>query len=83
MGVDGLPDPDLALYGPENQSIWYKLSIGAGELLSLCYECMRVCPITQTAISANPVARGKGMREKIAAAEAAAREDQLGESQGE
>jgi epoxyqueuosine reductase QueG len=63
----------MALHGPENQVIWYKLSIGAGELLSLCYECMRVCPITQTAPMANPVARGAGMRQKIVEAEAAAR----------
>ena len=63
----------MALHGPENQVIWYKLSIGAGELLSLCYECMRVCPITQTAPLANPVARGSGMRQKIVEAEAAAR----------
>ncbi len=74
----------MALYGPENQSIWYKLSIGAGELLSLCFECMRVCPITQTAISANPVARGKvlrgGMRAKIEEAETAAKEDHASES---
>ena len=63
----------MALHGPENQVIWYKLSIGAGELLSLCYECMRVCPITQTAPMANPVARGAGIRQKIIEAEAAAR----------
>ena len=63
----------MALYGPENQVIWYKLSIGAGELLSLCYECMRVCPITQTAPMANPVARGAGMRQKIIEAEVAAK----------
>ena len=63
----------MALHGPENQVIWYKLSIGAGELLSLCYECMRVCPITQTAPMANPVARGAGMRQKVVEAEAAAR----------
>ena len=63
----------MALHGPENQVLWYKLSIGAGELLSLCYECMRVCPITQTALMANPVARGAGMRQKIVEAEAAAR----------
>ena len=66
-------DRGMALHGPENQVIWYKLSIGAGELLSLCYECMRVCPITQTAPMANPVARGAGMRQKIVEAEAAAR----------
>jgi hypothetical protein len=69
----------MALHGPENQVIWYKLSIGAGELLSLCYECMRVCPITQTAPMANPVARGAGMRQKVIEAEAAARAEQAAE----
>jgi hypothetical protein len=52
----------MALHGPENQVIWYKLSIGAGELLSLCYECMRVCPITQTAPGANSLKRSQALR---------------------
>jgi len=62
----------MAVHSPENQLIWYKLSIGSGELLSLCYECMRVCPITQTALMADPVARGRGMRQKVAEAKAQA-----------
>jgi epoxyqueuosine reductase QueG len=62
----------MAVHSPENQLIWYKLSVGAGELLALCYECMRVCPITQTSAMANPVARGAGMRQKVAEAQAQA-----------
>ncbi len=73
----------MALHGPENQAIWYKLSIGAGELLALCYECMRVCPITQTAPMANPVARGAGMRQKVVEAEAAARTEHAIEKEAE
>ena len=68
----------MALHGPENQVIWYKLSIGAGELLSLCYECMRVCPIAQKAPQANPLARGRGVRDKLAQAEAQARAEAEG-----
>ena len=73
----------MALHGPENQAIWYKLSIGAGELLALCFECMRVCPITQTAPMANPVARGAGMRQKVVEAEAAARTEHAIEKDAE
>ena len=62
----------LAVHSPENQMIWYKLSIGAGELLSLCYECMRVCPITQSSVMANAVARKGGMRQKVIEAESQA-----------
>ena len=54
----------MAVHSPENQMIWYKLSIGAGELLSLCYECMRVCPITQSSVMATAVARKGGMRKR-------------------
>ena len=73
----------MALHGPENQVIWYKLAIGAGELLALCYECMRVCPITQTAPLGNPIARGAGMRQKIAEAEAAAKAEHAVEQAAE
>jgi len=66
----------MALHGPESQVIWYKLAIGAGELLALCAECMRVCPIAQRAPQANVIARTEGMRAKVAEAEAQAREDQ-------
>lgn len=66
LEADGPIERGMALHGPENQVIWYKLAIGAGELLSLCYECMRVCPITQTAPSANPLKRGRTSR-RIAA----------------
>ncbi len=66
----------MALHGPESQVIWYKLAIGAGELLALCAECMRVCPIAQRAPQANVIARTAGMRAKIADAEALAREDE-------
>ena len=62
----------MAVHSPENQMIWYKLSIGAGELLSLCYECMRVCPITQSSLPIKTESRKGGMREKIAEAEAQA-----------
>ena len=63
----------MAVHSPENQMIWYKLSIGAGELLSLCYECMRVCPITQTSLLAKSTARDGGLRQKISEAEAQAK----------
>lgn len=62
----------MAVHSPENQLIWYKLSIGAGELLSLCYECMRVCPITQTSLQTEPQARKGGLSEKVAEAKAQA-----------
>ena len=62
LDADDPIERGMALHGPENQVIWYKLSIGAGELLSLCYECMRVCPITQTAPGANPLKRGQAAR---------------------
>ena len=65
----------MAVHSPENQLIWYKLSIGAGELLSLCYECMRVCPITQSSMMAKPVAREGGLRQKVSEAEAQAKSD--------
>ena len=55
-------DQAMALYGPESQAIWYKLSIGAGELLALCFECMRVCPIAQQAPLSNPLKRGLARR---------------------
>ena len=66
----------MAVHSPENQMIWYKLSIGAGELLSLCYECMRVCPITQSSVMATAVARKGGMRKKVMEAEAQALAEQ-------
>ena len=66
----------MAVHSPENQMIWYKLSIGAGELLSLCYECMRVCPITQSSVMATAVARKGGMRQKVMEAEAQALAEQ-------
>ena len=62
----------MAVHSPENQMIWYKLSIGAGELLSLCYECMRVCPITQSSLPVKTESRKGGMRDKVAAAQAQA-----------
>ncbi len=62
----------MAVHSPENQMIWYKLSIGAGELLSLCYECMRVCPITQSSLPIKTESRKGGMREKVAEAQAQA-----------
>lgn len=71
----------MALHGPESQVLWYKLAIGAGELLALCAECMRVCPITQKAPQANVIARTAGMRAKVAEAEAMAREEQAGDEQ--
>ena len=55
----------MAVHSPENQLIWYKLSIGAGELLSLCYECMRVCPI----------AKEGGLRQKVSEAKNQAQTD--------
>ena len=55
-------DQAMALYGPESQAIWYKLSIGAGELLALCFECMRVCPVAQQAPLSNPLKRGIARR---------------------
>ena len=48
---------DEILFGAENQVIWYKMAIGEGELLSQCYECMRVCPIAITAPDADPIRR--------------------------
>ena len=66
----------MAVHSPENQMIWYKLSIGAVELLSLCYECMRVCPITQSSVMATAVARKGGMRQKVMEAEAQALAEQ-------
>lgn len=49
---------DEILFGAENQVIWYKMAIGEGELLSQCYECMRVCPIATKAPLADPIRRG-------------------------
>ncbi len=51
-------DRDEILFGAENQVIWYKMAIGEGELLSQCYECMRVCPIATQAPQADPIRRG-------------------------
>jgi len=58
-------DPDARdeiLFGAENQVIWYKMAIGEGELLSQCYECMRVCPIATRAPLADPLRRARAAR---------------------
>lgn len=65
----------MAVHSPENQLIWYKLSIGAGELLSLCYECMRVCPITQSSMMVKPIAKEGGLRQKVSEAKNQAQTD--------
>ncbi len=55
-------DRDEVLFGAENQVIWYKMAIGEGELLSQCFECMRVCPIATDAPLADPIRRGAALR---------------------
>lgn len=55
-------DRDQALFGAENQVLWYKLAIGEGELLAQCYECMRVCPIATRAPLADPLRRAQAAR---------------------
>ncbi len=56
--ADSPASRDDILYGAENQVIWYKMAIGEGELLSQCYECMRVCPVATKAPQADPIRRG-------------------------
>ncbi len=56
-------DRDAALFGAENQVLWYKMAIGEGELLAQCYECMRVCPIATQAPLSDPIRRGEAKRQ--------------------
>ncbi len=63
-------DRDEVLFGAENQVIWYKMAIGEGELLSQCFECMRVCPIATGAPLADPIRRGEAARIAAQAAKA-------------
>ncbi|MCH8872586.1 T9SS type A sorting domain-containing protein, partial [candidate division KSB1 bacterium] len=62
INAESPAERDEILFGAENQVIWYKMAIGEGELLSQCFECMRVCPI---AIQA-PLADNTGQAASIA-----------------
>lgn len=57
--ADDPAERDEILFGAENQVVWYKMAIGEGELLSQCFECMRVCPIAIQAPLADPIRRGQ------------------------
>jgi len=43
--------------------------------LSLCYECMRVCPITQSSMMVKPIAKEGGLRQKVSEAKNQAQTD--------
>ncbi len=58
---------DEVLFGAENQVIWYKMAIGEGELLSQCFECMRVCPVATRAPLCDPLRRAAAARAGAAA----------------
>ena len=51
-GADSLLDPDRRM-------LWYKVSAGSGAWFAQCFECMRVCPVTLRAPSADPILRGE------------------------
>jgi len=55
-------DRSRYLDGPQAQDLWYKLSIGEGEMVAQCFECMRVCPIARRAPQADPLLRGAKKR---------------------
>ncbi len=61
--ADNPLDRDAALFGAENQVLWYKMAIGEGELLAQCYECMRACPVATQAPLSDPIRRGRAFRE--------------------
>lgn len=57
MSAEDKTEREDFLFRPENRTLWYKLSVGAGQLFAQCFECMRVCPIATKAPQADPIRR--------------------------
>jgi Fe-S-cluster-containing hydrogenase component 2 len=48
-----------ALFGPEVQGYFYKVTTGIGATNAQCFECMRVCPVVAKAPQGDPIRRSR------------------------